>query len=213
MVPLRVLVVDDHPVLRHGLCATLEGQPWVESVLEAGTVEEGVRLAVTERPRLIVMDVRLPDGNGIEATRRILRSVPEAIVLILTMEADPDLATEAIAAGAHGFLLKDLDIADLASNLRAVAGGSFVLSPHVGRLLADNRGEPTVLPAPLDRLTPRELEILRLLTVSAPTSRIARALGVSEKTVRNQLTSIFSKLEVADRVGAALLAQRLGLTA
>ena len=211
MEALRVLVVDDHPIMRHGLSVTLGGEPWVAEVLEAGTVEQAVRVAVTERPDLVVMDVRLPDGDGIEATRRILRSVPSATVLVLTMDADAGLATEAIAAGAHGFLIKDLDLIDLTSNLRAVAGGSFVLSPRVSLLLS---GRPARrLKPPLDQLTPRELEILTLIVKLSPTSRIARQLGVSEKTIRNQLSSIYSKLDVHDRVEAALLAQRLGLTA
>lgn len=211
MEALRVLVVDDHPIMRHGLNVTLGGEPWVAEVLEAGTVEEAVRVAVTERPDLVVMDVRLPDGDGIEATRRILRSVPSATVLVLTMDADAGLATEAIAAGAHGFLIKDLDLLDLTSNLRAVAGGSFVLSPRVSLLLS---GGPTSrLKPPLDQLTSRELEILTLIVKLSPTSRIARQLGVSEKTIRNQLSAIYGKLDVHDRVEAALLAQRLGLTA
>lgn len=209
--PQRVLIVDDHPILLRGLRATLEGEPWVGEVVQATTVASAVKEAVTRKPDLVVMDVRLPDGDGIEATRRILRVLPEATVLILTMDGDNDLVAQALDAGAHGFLLKDLDASDLAASLRAVAGGSVVLGPNVEPTLTTSpRGGPRRLP-PLDRLTDRELQVLSLLAASATTARIAHELGVTEKTVRNQLTAIFSKLGVADRVQAALLAHRLGL--
>jgi DNA-binding NarL/FixJ family response regulator len=209
----RVLIVDDHPILLRGLRATLEGESWVEEVFEATTVADAVMEAVTRQPSLVVMDVRLPDGDGIDATRRIVRSLPDVMVLILTMDEDDSVVARAMDAGAHGFLLKDLDTHDLVASLRAVAGGSTVLGPRVGAaVMAGRRPGPARLPAPLDRLTKRELEILTLLAASESTSRIARRLGVSEKTVRNQLSGIFTKLGVADRVQAALLAQRLGLT-
>jgi DNA-binding NarL/FixJ family response regulator len=209
--PQRVLIVDDHPILLRGLRATLEGEQWVGEVVEAMTVAAAVKEAVASKPDLVVMDVRLPDGNGIEATRRILRVRPEATVLILTMDGDHDLVAQALEAGAHGFLLKDLDASDLAASLRAVAGGSVVLGPNVEPALTSSQGGGARRPPPLDRLTDRELEVLSLLAASATTARIARDLGVTEKTVRNQLTAIFGKLGVADRVQAALLAQRLGL--
>ncbi|MGL5809642.1 MAG: response regulator, partial [Nocardioides sp.] len=209
----RVLVVDDHPVVRRGLRVTLESEPWVTEVREATTAAEAVREAVAARPDLIVMDLRLPDDSGIEATRRILKAVPEAVVLVLTMDADEADVAAALKAGARGFLLKDLDADDLVSALRAVACGSLVLGAEAGRMLtAQTSPAGRTLPEPLDRLTERELEMLTMLANSQSTAGIARALGVSEKTIRNQFTGLFGKLGVADRVQAALLAQRLGLT-
>lgn len=208
----RVLIVDDHPIVLRGLRTILEGESWVEEVFEAPTVAEAVREAVTRRVHVVVMDVRLPDGDGIDATQRILRALPDATVLIMTMDGDEETVARAMAAGAHGFVLKDLDPLDLMASLRAVAGGSVVLGPRVGAaMIAGARRRPTELPPPLDTLTPRELEILTLLAASETTARIGRRLGVSEKTVRNQLSGIFTKLGVHDRVQAALLAQRLGL--
>ena len=208
----RVLIVDDHPIMLRGLRTMLESEPWVDAVFEATTVADAVREAVTRHADVVVMDVRLPDGDGIEATRRIVRALPDAMVLIVTMDGDEDIVAQAMDAGAHGFVLKDLDPGDLMASLRAVAGGGVVLGPHVGAaMIAGARRRPTGLSPPLDQLTPRELEILTLLAAAESTTRIARRLGVTEKTVRNQLSGIFGKLGVRDRVEAALLAQRLGL--
>jgi two-component system, NarL family, nitrate/nitrite response regulator NarL len=209
----RLLLVDDHPVVLRGLRTLLEGEPWVEEIFEATTVAEAVKEAVARTVSLVVMDLRLPDGDGIEATRRIVRAVPGTMVLIVTMEGDEDSVARAMEAGAHGFVLKDMDPSELVASLRAVAGGGTVLGPHLGSgvIRSADRSSPE-LPAPLDQLTPRELEILSLLVAAEPTSRIARHLGVAEKTVRNQLSGMFGKLGVRDRVQAALLAQRLGLT-
>jgi DNA-binding NarL/FixJ family response regulator len=208
----RVLIVDDHPMMLRGLRSMLEGEPWVGEIVEAATAAEAVKEGVTRRADVVLMDVRLPDGDGLEATRSIARALPQARILVVTMVSDEDVVSRALAAGAHGVVLKDLDPVDLMSALRAVAGGNLVLGPRIGpALLEGARERGPGLPAPLDQLTPRELEILTLLGSAEPTSRIARRLGVSEKTVRNQLSLMFGKLRVRDRVEAALLAQRLGL--
>jgi two-component system nitrate/nitrite response regulator NarL len=215
-----VLIADDHPLIRNGLRVLLVDEPWVREVLEAQTPAEAVREAVTHRVDVVVMDVRFcdKDGNirsedGIDATRRIVQALPDVMVLIVTMDADEGLVARAIEAGAHGLVLKDLDPLDLVASLRAVAGGGTVLGPHVGKaILTGGRRPATVLPPPLDQLTPRELEILTMVVAAQSTTHIARRLGVSEKTVRNQLSGMFSKLGVRDRVQAALLAQRLGVS-
>jgi DNA-binding NarL/FixJ family response regulator len=210
----RVLVVDDHPVVLRGLRAMLEGESWVDEVFEATTAADAVKEAVTQRVHMVVMDVRFPDGDGdgIDATARIVRALPDVVVLIMTMDGDQDTVVRAMEAGAHGFVLKDLDPEDLMSSLRAIAGGSVVIGPNVEySMINGGRRRSADLPAPLDQLTPRELETLTLLAASETTTRIARRLGVTEKTVRNQLSAIFTKLGVHDRVQAALLAQRLGL--
>lgn len=210
---LRLLIVDDHPVVRRGLCTMLEGEAWVEEVVEAATVADAVKEAVTRHVHVVAMDVALPDGDGIDATRRIVRACPEARVLVLTMADDADIVARAFDAGARGYLLKDTDPEMVIDALRTVAAGGVVLGPRIGlEILKAAQAGPARLQPPLDQLTPREYEILTLLATGESNARIARRLGVTEKTVRNQLTNVFSKLEVADRVQAALLARRLGLT-
>lgn len=209
---LRLLIVDDHPVVRRGLCTMLEGETWVEEVVEAATVAGAVKEAVTCRVHVVAMDVTLPDGDGIDATRRIMRACPEARILVLTMADDADTVARAFGAGARGYLLKDTDPEMVIDALRTVAAGGVVLGPRIGLdILKAVQARPARLQPPLDQLTPREVEILTLLAAGESNARIARRLGVTEKTVRNQMTGVFSKLEVADRVQAALLARRLGL--
>jgi DNA-binding NarL/FixJ family response regulator len=164
---------------------------------------------------VVAMDVALPDGDGIEATRRILRARPEVLVLVLTMADDEDVVARAIEAGARGYLLKDTDPETVIDALRTVANGGVVLGPRIGpaaiMAVTSRARQPARLPPPLDQLTPREYEILSLLAAGQSNARIARHLSLSEKTVRNQLSNVFSKLNVADRVQAALLARRMGV--
>lgn len=210
--PVRVLIVDDHPVVRRGLRTMLAGEPWVAEVVEAATVAEALTEAVLRRVGVVAMDVALPDGDGVEATRRILRDNPDVKVLMLTMTEDEETVARALRAGALGYVLKDTDPDTILDALRTVAGGGIVLGPRIGpRLLtAVARGTPAV-PPPFDQLTKREMDILLRLAAGDSNARIARRLGVSEKTVRNQLSSVFSKLGVADRVQAALLARDAGI--
>ena len=210
--PIRVLIVDDHPVVRRGLRVMLEGEPWVRDVTEAASVEEAVREAVTCQADVIAMDVVLPDGDGVDATRRILEACPDAAVLMLTMADDEEIVARALSAGARGFLLKDTDPDMVLDALRTVASGGVVLGPKVGpAVLTALRRAPTVLPPPFDRLTARELEIVNRLAVGDSNAQIARQLNVSEKTIRNQMSAVFNKLNVSDRVQAALLARDAGI--
>ncbi|WP_229068761.1 response regulator transcription factor [Actinoplanes sp. DH11] len=210
---LRVLIVDDHPVVRRGLRTMLEDEPWVAEVVEAAGVDEAVRQAVTRQVHVVAMDISLPDGDGIEATRRILQARAEVAVVILTMAEDQHLVTRALRAGARGYVLKATDPDAVIDALRTVAAGGIVLGPAVGAaMLASLRHDPGRLPAPFDQLTTRERDILTRLAAGDSNARIARRLGLSEKTVRNQLTPIFTKLGVSDRVQAALLARDAGLT-
>ncbi|MGK5683431.1 response regulator transcription factor [Actinoplanes sp. URMC 104] len=207
-----VLIVDDHPVVRRGLHAMLAAEAWVGEVLEAATVAEAVREVVLRPVHLVAMDVMLPDGDGIEATRRILRARPAVRVLVLTMAQDDDLVSRALAAGARGYVLKMTSPDTLIDSLRTVAGGGMVLGPDVDPVpLTCARRAPAALRAPFDRLTVREREVLQRLAGGDTNARIARHLGVTEKTVRNQLTAVFAKLGVADRIQAALLARDAGL--
>ncbi|WP_229399996.1 response regulator [Micromonospora okii] len=210
----RVLIVDDHPVVRRGLRMMLEGESWVEAIVEAATCAEAVSLAVTEAVGVVAMDVALPDGDGVEATGRILRARPEIRVLMLTMADDEDVVNRSLRTGARGYVLKDTDPDVIVDALRTVAGGGLVLGPRVGpQLLTSLQRQPAELPAPFNLLTPRERDILRHLATGETNARIARRFGLSEKTVRNQLSTVFAKLGVSDRVQAALLARDAGLTA
>ncbi|MFY1627291.1 response regulator [Micromonospora sp. WMMD723] len=210
---VRVLIVDDHPVVRRGLRTMLEGEPWVDGVLEAATCAEAIGIASTEPVGVVAMDVALPDGDGVEATRRIVQGRPETRVLMVTMTDDEDVVGRALRAGARGYVLKDTDPDVIVDALRTVAGGGLVLGPRVGpQVLTSLRRQPVELPPPFDRLTPRERDILRRLAGGDTNARIARHFGLSEKTVRNQLSAVFAKLGVADRVQAALLARDAGLT-
>ena len=209
----RVLIVDDHPVVVRGLRTMLDGEPWVGEILEATNVADAIRAAVSGRVHVIAMDVALGDGDGVEATRRILAAVPGVRVLILTMAADSDVVSRALRAGAHGYLLKDTDPDTIIDALRMVAAGGVVLGPGIGDpLLATAQQAPAGLPPPFDSLTQREREIIGHLATGESNVRIARHLGLSEKTVRNQLSAVFAKLGVSDRVQAALLARDVGIT-
>lgn len=206
----RVLVVDDHPVVRRGFRAMLAGEPWVTGVDEAGTAAEALRVSAAGRAPLVAMDIMLPDGNGIELTERIVRERPDTAVLILTMSDDPGLVSSALRAGARGYLLKHTDPDTVLDALRTVAAGGMVLGPSVA--LAALRA-PAPPQADLGCLTPRERDLLGLLATGASNARMARSLGLAEKTVRNRLSTVLTKLGVADRVQAALLARESGLDA
>jgi len=207
-----VLVVDDHPVVRRGLRAMLEAEAWVSSVTEAATAAEALRQAVTARPHVVAMDVGLPDGDGIEAARRIVQAVPHARVLMVTMADDGPVVTRSLRAGAHGYVLKDTDPDTIVEALRTVASGGIVLGPGIGPATLTEPAAGPAAPPPFDRLTPREREIVEHLAAGHTNARIGRHLGLSEKTVRNQLSAVFAKLGVADRVQAALLARDAGIT-
>jgi DNA-binding NarL/FixJ family response regulator len=207
----RVMVVDDHPVFRAGLCAIIDGAPDLTVVAEAATGLEAVELATSARPDIVLMDLNMPDLGGVEATRRILADSPTTRVLVLTM-IDRDAALAAsLRAGARGYLLKGSDRAEVINAIRAVASGEAVLSAQMADRL------PALLTAtPQSRndfpdLTARENQILNLLAEGRDNADIAHELALSLKTVRNYVSSILTKLEVPGRAQAIVKARDAGI--
>lgn len=205
----RVLLVDDHPVVRRGLAAMLHGEAWVDRLSEAGTVAEAFRLAVLEKPDAAVVDLGLPDGDGVSLIRRLRHAVPGCVVLVLTMTHDDATVQACLAAGATGYLLKESAPDALLPALRAVLDGGLVLGPQVATTALS--GVRQSVPSPFDLLSPRELQHVGLLAAGLSGAQIADALAVTEKTVRNQMAAILAKLGIADRVRLALLARDAGL--
>lgn len=203
-----VLLVDDHPVVRRGMASLLSLEPWISRLVEVGSVGEALRTATTDRPDAAVVDLALPDGDGVSLIRRLRRVAPECVVLVLTMTRDEATVQACLEAGASGYLLKDSAPDSLVPSLRTVAEGGIVLGPHVspGTLRTLRR-----VPPPFDVLTPRELRHVGLLASGLSSAQIAERLDVTEKTARNQMAAILAKLGVADRVQVALLARDAGL--
>ena len=210
----RVLIVDDQPLMRAGFKSVLEASGQVDVVGEAATGAEAIEQARRLDPDVVLMDVRMPDMDGIEATRRM----PQQKVLILTTFGLDEYIIEALRAGASGFLLKDAPVDDLLDAVRAVAAGDAQLSPAVTKRLLDQVARR--LPAAVDRdnalleeLTARELEVLRLLAVGMSNAEIGEALVVSEATVKTHVSSVLGKLGLRDRVQAVIYAYENGLVA
>ena len=210
--PIRVVVVDDKHVVRTGFQTILDTQPDIEVVGEAANGEEAVAVAVSAVPDVVVMDLHMPGLNGIHATRRIVASSPRTAVLVLTMFSDDDSLFAAMRAGARGYLLKGAGQVEIVQSIQAVARGEAVFGPAVAnRVLAYFSGPP---PAPAEvfpELTDREREVLELLARGELNAAIARRLGLSPKTVRNHVSNIFTKLQVADRAQAVIRAREAGL--
>ncbi|WP_207455213.1 response regulator [Herbiconiux sp. SYSU D00978] len=208
--PLRVVLADDHPLLRHGLRSLLEEVGAAEVVGEAETGERAVELALELEPDVVVMDLAMPGAGGIEATRAIIDARPDMGVLVLTMSEDDASVFAALRAGARGYVLKGSDGGDFLGAVRAVARGEAVYGPGVAsRISRFLTAGPS--PTPFSDLTAREREILDLLADGLSNADIAAKLFLSMKTVKNHLTSIFAKLQVADRAQAAVRARQAGL--
>jgi len=203
---IRLILVDDHPVVRHGIRGMLEAEPDLTVAGEASSGPEGVALAAELRPDIVLMDLRMPGGDGVEATARIVATVPGVRVLVLTTyESDRDIL-RAIEAGAGGYLLKDASPAELAEGVRAAARGETVLAPSVASTLIRQVRSPAP-PA----LSARETEVLRLVARGLTNADIGRELYITEATVKTHLLRAFAKLDVADRTAAVTTAMRHGL--
>ena len=209
---IRVLIVDDHPVFRFGLRALLESQADMAIAGEAQSGEEAVALARSLQPDVVLMDVHLGGLNGIEATRQIVTGAPGTGVLIITM-LDDDTVFSAMQAGARGYLLKGAQGSETLRAIRAVANGEVIFSPGVASKMSAYfaRGTGQNVEPPFPELTPREREVLELLSQGLTNNAIAEKLVLSPKTVRNQVSTIFSKLQVASRSEAIVKARDAGL--
>ena len=204
---IRVLLADDHGVLRDGLARVIAAQPDLELVGAAADGAEAVELCRTAEPDVVLMDLEMPVLDGIEATRAIVAEAPRVAVLVLTSFSDQQRNTRALDAGAVGYLLKDASAEEVVRGVRAAAAGGSPLDPRAARALLDAKTAPD----PLAGISPRERDVLTLLLEGMPNKLIARRLGISEKTVKSHLTSVFRRIGVTDRVQAILWAERHGL--
>jgi DNA-binding NarL/FixJ family response regulator len=214
-VTIRVVLADDHPVVRGGLRALLSTIDGIEVVGEAEDGEGAVREVQLARPDVLLVDIRMPVLDGVEATRRVREAAPETAVLVLTMYDDDATVFTAMQAGARGYLLKGANQDEIVGAIRAVANGQAIFGPGIASRVLGYFAAPPVVPAPADvpfpELTVRERDILTLLADGRRTADIAAELYLSPKTVSNNLTSIFAKLEVADRSAAIIRARERGL--
>jgi len=198
-----VLVVDDHAMVRSGLIVLIDGAADLEVVGEAADGEQAVELAIDLRPDVVLMDLSMPVMDGVEATRALLTERPESVVVVLTSFSDQARVSEALRAGAVGYMLKDCDPRDLLAAIRSASEGHAPLDPRVARALL-----PTATTAsPADGLSTREREVLRLVAQGLANKQVGTRLGISERTVKAHLGRVFREIGVSDRTSAALWAQ------
>ncbi len=207
---IRVLLADDHPVVRGGLAVLLDSLPGVVVVGETGTGRGAVRETALTRPDVVIMDLRMPELDGVEATRQIVRAHPDVAVLVLTMFDEDSMVTEALRAGARGYLVKGAEQEEIQRAIRTVAGGGLVVSGEVADAVLGRLTRPAE-EAPFPQLTDRERQVLDRMAAGAGNASIARTLGVAPKTVGNHISSIFAKLAVGTRAQAIVLAREAGL--
>jgi DNA-binding NarL/FixJ family response regulator len=211
--PIQLLVTDDALAARTGLKALFKGVDDIRLIGEAVGGEEAIQMAERLQPDVILMDLHMPDVNGVEATRQIVHTSPHIAVLVLTMYDDDDSVFAAMQAGARGYLLKGASRKEILRAIRDVAGGAAIFSPAIARRMmsyfSQIRNQPAAYAFP--ELTTREREVLTLMAQQHSNQEIAEALSLSSKTVRNYTSNIFAKLQVADRAGAILKARGAGL--
>ncbi len=209
---IRILVADDHPVVREGLVAMLSREPDIDVIGEAGDGQEAVERAASLGPDVVLMDLQMPRLSGVDAIRRIREQHPGMQVLVLTTYGDDDSIFQGIAAGARGYLLKDAPRDELFRAVRAVARGESLLQPAVATRLLDrfSRGGGRSAP-PQETLTEREIDVLRLLAKGSANKEIGKRLHISESTVKTHVANIFQKLDVSDRTEAVTVALTRGL--
>jgi len=207
--PIRIVVADDHPIVRAGIVGLLESEPGIEVVGEAADGAEAVAVTEAESPDLVLMDLRMPQLGGAAATARIVAASPGTRVLVLTTYETDDHILAAIEAGASGYLLKAAPQAEILAGIRAVAAGETVLAPSIAAKLVSRVRAGASAASP--QLSPRELEVLRLVAAGRSNPEIARTLFIGEATVKTHLLHVFEKLEVNDRTRAVTRAMELGV--
>lgn len=210
MKPIRIVIVDDHVMLRDGIVSILSEQPDFEVVGEAGSVAGALEVVQTASPDLILMDYGLPDGTGLEATREILAANPQIDIVLLTVHEEDDLLFEAVRSGANGYLLKNISAQDMLARLRGLSQGDVAMEPTESRRILSEFAR-TASPARTDQqqavpLTDRELDVLRLIVSGATNKEIGAQLHISQHTVKNHVHHILDKLQVSSRRQAAELA-------
>jgi DNA-binding NarL/FixJ family response regulator len=210
--PISVVVADDHPMFRAGLRMLVEDCPALDLVGEAADGEEVVQVCLASRPQVVLMDIHMPNASGVDATRRILAELPHVGVLMLTMLEDDTSVFAAMRAGARGYVLKGAAPDDIVRAITAAAAGEAIFSPALAARMAHfftaGRGGD---PHPFPDLSVRERDVLDLMAAGRSNAQIAGGLGLSEKTVRNNVSAIFAKLRVADRATAIVQARDAGL--
>lgn len=213
MEPIRVVIADDHNLFRVGMRTFLGAFDDIELVAEASTGNETMKIAAELQPDVILMDIQMPDVNGIDATRQILRVSPHIGVIMLTMFKDDDSLFMAMRAGARGYVLKGADQQVVLRAIRGVANGECLFSPEIATRLMKFFAtlQPSMPEEVFPELTAREREILTHLAQGANNAEIAQSLGITMKTVRNHVSNVFNKLQVADRTQAAIRAREAGL--
>jgi DNA-binding NarL/FixJ family response regulator len=205
---IRILVVDDHPIVRDGLVAVLEDQPDFEVIGSVGSAEEALKRVADDAPDVVLLDLELSGMNGIEAIPQLLQIAPDVSILIFTAYDTDERVLNAIKAGARGYLLKGAAGDEIAKAIRILGGGGSYLEPRVAAKVMAEIGSPRLRK---NLLSPREAEILRLVSEGLPNKQIAASLGITERTVRFHLTSIFAKLGAENRAQAVSLAVHQGL--
>ncbi|MGC1405638.1 MAG: response regulator transcription factor [Candidatus Dormiibacterota bacterium] len=206
--PTTIVLAEDHALVREGTRQILSGHPDLTVIGEASRGEEAIRLVLELGPQVVLMDMRMPGVNGIEATRQILAQAPDTKVVIVSAHEDEDYVREALAAGAVGYILKTAPARELVEGVRAVAAGALVLSPSLSRRLAQARVDPA---RASDRVSSRELAVLREIALGHSNKEIARDLGISLRTVEGHLHNIFEKLRVNSRTEAVVYAANHGI--
>ncbi len=209
---LTLLIVDDHPIFRKGLRALISSMPAVEIAGEASSGAEAIRLAEQLQPDVVLMDLQMPGGGGLTAIRQILQTSPHIRILVVTMFQDDDSVFAAMRAGARGYILKDMDDEDISRAILAVGNGEAIFSPAIAERMMNFFSARPALPVEIfPDLTESERNVLTLMSQGAGNDEIARQLSFSPKTVRNYVSNIFSKLQVADRSQAIVKAREAGL--
>lgn len=216
---IRVLIADDHPLLRQGVRSLLEAQPDMEVVGEAGDGNEAVAIALDRQPDVVLMDVSMPKADGLEATRRIREARPQTRVVVLTVHAEEEYVDGLLKAGAGGYLLKSTYGSNLVEAVRLASTGDMVLDSRVAKGLVTRAGPahpaqaepPQKAPDATHGLTHRELQLLRWVAQGATNADMAKWMGVSERTVKGYMARVFDKLEVSSRSAAVAAAMRTGI--